>query len=77
MVVWSSGGVGPGICRAVVFVLGEGGYKILTFYECCYSSLRMCLYFIYIFFGRELYRDLWMVVTGLHDLTEQEYRQVL
>lgn len=49
MVVWSSGGVGPGICRALVFVLGEGGYKILTFYECCYSSLRMCLYCIYIF----------------------------
>lgn len=28
------------------------------------------------FFLREAYRDLWMVVTGLHDLTEQEYRQV-
>ncbi|NXB21861.1 OVCH2 protein, partial [Rhagologus leucostigma] len=25
--------------------------------------------------SREAYRDLWMVVTGLHDLTEQEYRQ--
>ncbi|NXY21378.1 OVCH2 protein, partial [Atrichornis clamosus] len=25
--------------------------------------------------SREQYRDLWMVVTGLHDLTEQEYRQ--
>ncbi|NXX79416.1 OVCH2 protein, partial [Urocolius indicus] len=24
---------------------------------------------------KELYRDLWMVVTGLHDLAEQEYRQ--
>ncbi|XP_021127484.2 ovochymase-2 [Anas platyrhynchos] len=27
------------------------------------------------FNSKELYRDLWMVVTGLHDLTEQEYRQ--
>ncbi|NXV46390.1 OVCH2 protein, partial [Uria aalge] len=27
------------------------------------------------FNSREPYRDLWMVVTGLHDLTEQEYRQ--
>ncbi|NWW42849.1 OVCH2 protein, partial [Pedionomus torquatus] len=27
------------------------------------------------FNSRELYRDLWMVVTGLHDLTEQEYKQ--
>ncbi|XP_074697747.1 ovochymase-2 isoform X3 [Strix aluco] len=25
--------------------------------------------------SKELYRDLWMVVTGLHDLAEQEYRQ--
>ncbi|NWW81008.1 OVCH2 protein, partial [Climacteris rufus] len=25
--------------------------------------------------SREQYRDTWMVVTGLHDLTEQEYRQ--
>ncbi|NXF91668.1 OVCH2 protein, partial [Eubucco bourcierii] len=27
------------------------------------------------FSSKEPYRDLWMVVTGLHDLTEQEYRQ--
>ncbi|NXW21502.1 OVCH2 protein, partial [Circaetus pectoralis] len=27
------------------------------------------------FNSKELYRDLWMVVTGLHELTEQEYRQ--
>ncbi|NXU32006.1 OVCH2 protein, partial [Thalassarche chlororhynchos] len=27
------------------------------------------------FNSKEQYRDLWMVVTGLHDLTEQEYRQ--
>ncbi|NWZ25938.1 OVCH2 protein, partial [Asarcornis scutulata] len=27
------------------------------------------------FNSKELYGDLWMVVTGLHDLTEQEYRQ--
>ncbi|KAF1676777.1 OVCH2 protein, partial [Pygoscelis papua] len=27
------------------------------------------------FNSKELYRGLWMVVTGLHDLTEQEYRQ--
>ncbi|NWI69691.1 OVCH2 protein, partial [Todus mexicanus] len=27
------------------------------------------------FNSKELYRDLWMVVTGLHDLTEKEYRQ--
>ncbi|NXW97198.1 OVCH2 protein, partial [Larus smithsonianus] len=27
------------------------------------------------FNSREPYRDLWMVVTGLHDLTKQEYRQ--
>ncbi|NWU55799.1 OVCH2 protein, partial [Dromas ardeola] len=27
------------------------------------------------FNSREPYRDLWMVVTGLHDLTEQEYSQ--
>ncbi|NWS55688.1 OVCH2 protein, partial [Chunga burmeisteri] len=27
------------------------------------------------FNSKELYRDSWMVVTGLHDLTEQEYRQ--
>ncbi|NXW31169.1 OVCH2 protein, partial [Phaetusa simplex] len=27
------------------------------------------------FNSREPYRDLWMVATGLHDLTEQEYRQ--
>ncbi|NWW89502.1 OVCH2 protein, partial [Rhynochetos jubatus] len=27
------------------------------------------------FNAKELYRDLWTVVTGLHDLTEQEYRQ--
>ncbi|KFO84334.1 Ovochymase-2, partial [Buceros rhinoceros silvestris] len=27
------------------------------------------------FSARELYKDLWMVVTGLHDLTEEEYRQ--
>ncbi|NWI22754.1 OVCH2 protein, partial [Sula dactylatra] len=27
------------------------------------------------FNSKELYRDLWMVVTGLHDLREQEYRQ--
>ncbi|NXN18424.1 OVCH2 protein, partial [Indicator maculatus] len=27
------------------------------------------------FNSKEPYRDLWMVVTGLHDLTEQEYRQ--
>lgn len=27
------------------------------------------------FNSKELYRDLWMVVTGIHDLTEQEYRQ--
>ncbi|XP_068550754.1 ovochymase-2 isoform X2 [Anas acuta] len=27
------------------------------------------------FNSKEFYRDLWMVVTGLHDLTEQEYRQ--
>ncbi|NXT77189.1 OVCH2 protein, partial [Zapornia atra] len=29
------------------------------------------------FNSKELYRGLWMVVTGLHDLTDQEYRQVL
>ncbi|NXP46656.1 OVCH2 protein, partial [Heliornis fulica] len=28
------------------------------------------------FNSKELYRDFWMVVTGLHDLTDQEYRQV-
>ncbi|NXI52029.1 OVCH2 protein, partial [Chloroceryle aenea] len=27
------------------------------------------------FNSRELYRDLWMIVTGLHDLTGKEYRQ--
>ncbi|XP_068253997.1 ovochymase-2 isoform X4 [Nyctibius grandis] len=27
------------------------------------------------FNSKDLYRDLWMVVTGLHDLTEQEHRQ--
>ncbi|NWR68295.1 OVCH2 protein, partial [Centropus unirufus] len=27
------------------------------------------------FNSKELHRDLWMVVTGLHDLTDQEYRQ--
>ncbi|NXD76216.1 OVCH2 protein, partial [Halcyon senegalensis] len=27
------------------------------------------------FNSKELYRDLWMIVTGLHDLTEKEYRQ--
>ncbi|NXL43963.1 OVCH2 protein, partial [Podilymbus podiceps] len=27
------------------------------------------------FNSKEPYRDLWMVVTGLHDLTEQEYKQ--
>ncbi|NXL55425.1 OVCH2 protein, partial [Chordeiles acutipennis] len=27
------------------------------------------------FDSKEMYRDLWMVVTGIHDLTEQEYRQ--
>ncbi|KFP43111.1 Ovochymase-2, partial [Chlamydotis macqueenii] len=27
------------------------------------------------FNSKELYRDLWMVVTGLHELTEEEYRQ--
>lgn len=43
--------------------------------ECCYTSLRMYLPFY--FFFREVYRDLWMVVTGIHDLTDQEYRQVL
>lgn len=32
---------------------------------------------LFFFVSRELYKDLWMVVTGLHDLTEEEYRQVL
>lgn len=45
-----SGGVGPGICRALVFVLGGGGYKILKFYECCYTSLRTCLSSFFFFF---------------------------
>lgn len=69
--VWASGVVGPGICRGLVSILGGGAFKIHRFQECCYTSLRIILFF------RELYRGLWMVVTGLHDLTEQEYRQVL
>lgn len=49
------------------------GFQIHVFQDCCYISLTMNLFFSL----REAYRDLWMVVTGLHDLTEQEYTQVL
>lgn len=45
---------------------------VVTAWGCIYPSTPPPFFFL-----RELYRDLWMVVTGIHDLTEQEYRQVL
>ncbi|POI35152.1 hypothetical protein CIB84_001097 [Bambusicola thoracicus] len=51
---------------------------VITAAHCFNSNLRMYLPLHPPFFLlRELYRDLWMVVTGIHDLTEQEYRQFL
>ncbi|OXB55598.1 hypothetical protein ASZ78_013010 [Callipepla squamata] len=52
---------------------------VVTAAHCFNSNLRVYLTppspFSFFFLLRELYRDLWMVVTGIHDLTEQEYRQ--
>ncbi|NXF51884.1 OVCH2 protein, partial [Oceanites oceanicus] len=63
----------------VLFLRAAFQPQILSKPQFVYSSLRLnTTWFenvLFFFFFRELYRDLWMVVTGLHDLTEQEYRQ--